>query len=321
MAIILCVYTSSTFREIRLPVMNNSDYSIALYKNIYGLVKDVILKLEVIHEEWVFVEDSAYSIMKENEGYERQRLQNGDVLQVYTENEVISVVVRKVSQPFHVFKKISITDMNRITIGKNETNLIRYDYSGLVSREHAALSKGAGGWQITNTGANGICVNSQLIRGSYDLKFGDYINIIGLHIVYLGDILAIDAADHDLRLSEALKEYEYDADAQEQTGNPQKRIVADSRILIHRAPRNIEKIETQPIEIESPPALNRAKKQPMLMTIGPSFSMAIPMVLGCLLMTSGSGASSIATYSGLIMAVSSAATGVLWAILGLRHQK
>ena len=110
MAIILSVYTNSAFREIRLPIVNNSNYTVVLYKNIYGLAKDIILKLEVINEEWVFIEDSAYSIMKENEGYERKRLQDKDVLKVYTENELISIVVRKVRQAFHIFKKYTLSE-------------------------------------------------------------------------------------------------------------------------------------------------------------------------------------------------------------------
>ncbi|MCR4691232.1 MAG: type VII secretion protein EssC [Lachnospiraceae bacterium] len=319
MAIILCVYTSSTFREIWLPVTNNSNYSVALYKNVYGLKKDVILKLEVVNDAWVFLEDPTYSVIKESESYERKTLQNGDVIQIYTENEVVSVLVRKITQAFHVFQKISIENQTAITIGKNETNLICYDYSGLVSREHAILTKGPGGWQITNKGTNGLCVNTYMIRGSYTLRFGDYINIFGLHIVFLGDLLAIDTGESSVVLSDVLKPYEYEREQQQQPGRPQKNIQKDSRVLIHRAPRNIEKIEKETIEIEPPPALGKSKKQPLLMTVGPALTMALPMALGCMLMTSGGG-SSLASYSGLIMALSSAAVGVIWAVLAVKNQ-
>lgn len=320
MAIILSVYTNAAFREIRLPIVNNTDYSIALYKNIYGLRKDIVLKLEVINDEWVFIEDSTYSVIKENEGYERKKLQNGDVIQIYTESEMISVVVRKVKQAFNVFQKYSLSNMNTITIGKNTNNTICYDYAGLVSREHAIISKVSGKWQITNRGANGICINSQLVNGTMTLEFGDYISIIGLHIVYLGDILAIDNAEGEAVISDELQKYEYIQDELNKQEAPQNHFVKDSRILIHRAPRNIEKIEKEPVEIEAPPALNKQRKQPLLMTIGPSFTMALPMVLGCMLMSSGGG-SGVSMYSGLVMAVSSALIGVIWAIVNLKHQK
>ena len=52
MAIMLSIYTEHAFREIRLPIQNNSDFTIMLYHNVYGLGKDVALKLEVINDEW-----------------------------------------------------------------------------------------------------------------------------------------------------------------------------------------------------------------------------------------------------------------------------
>ncbi len=320
MAIILSVYTNSAFREIRLPIVNNSDYTIVLHKNIYGLCKDLVLKLEVINDEWVFIEDSAYSVLKDNDSYERQRLQDKDVLQIYTEAEVISIVVKKVSQAFSVFKKFNISDNTSIKIGKNETNEICYSYSGLVSREHAVMTKVSGGWQISNKSANGIYINSQLVRDTKTLEFGDFISIVGLHIVYLDDIIAIDMLEESVKASDTLKEYEHAEPAHTSDEAPHKVMPRDSKILLHRAPRNILKIEKTPIEIESPPGLNKTKKQPLMMTIGPSFTMAIPMMLGCVMMMSGSNSSGFAMYSGMVMALSSAGVGVIWALLSIKFQ-
>lgn len=260
--------------------------------------------------------------MKDNKGYERQKLRDKDVLQIYTKAEMISVVVRNTNQAFSIFKKYALPAGMPVTIGKNETNVISFHYSELVSREHAVISKVGGGWQIRNQSANGICVNSIFIKGAHKLQFGDFINIMGLHLVYLGDFLAIEKQDDDLVIGEALKEYGYGFEIDTVQKETNHFVNKESRILMHRAPRNIEKIETEEIEIESPPQLNKTKKQPLLMTVGPSLSMAIPMVLGCMLMVSGSSSSSgVSMYSGLIMAVASAGFGVLWAVLAIRDQK
>ena len=58
MAIMLSVYTDRAFREIRLPMLCNLDYSLTLYRNVYGLKKDLTLKMEIVGEEWKFLEDS-----------------------------------------------------------------------------------------------------------------------------------------------------------------------------------------------------------------------------------------------------------------------
>lgn len=321
MAIMLSVYTSTAFREIRLPMINNSDYTLGLYKNIFGLRKDLPLKLEVINEQWQFVESADYSIIKENQSYERCNIQDKDVLKVYTDSEVISVVVKIVEQAFYSFRKFSIRDNDNITIGKNAENTICYDYAGLVSREHAVLSKNSGGgWQIANKSTNGLYVNSERVQDVRQLEFGDCISIIGLHIVYLGDIIAVDMLGDAVQIQDTLHDY-VAVETQQKDKTQKFAPVKDSRILLHRAPRNIEKIETDQIEIEPPPALSKAKKQSMLMTIGPSFTMALPMILGCLLMVSGNSSSGIAMYSGMIMAVASAVLGVVWALVSISAQK
>jgi len=321
MAMMLSIYTENAFREIRLPIQNNSDFALKLYQNVFGLTKDVTLNLEVINEEWKFATGADYSVYKGNDSYEGKVLQDADVLSVYTENEVISVVVKSVEQSFYSFRKFSLAGQKKITIGKNETNDICYDYAGLVSREHAVLERTGEGMVICNKSANGIYVNSKRVNEKQLLRFGDYVSIIGLHFVYLGEVLAVDARDASVKISSALKEYipvETERKGSPAAGHKAEK---DARILLHRAPRNIEKIETETVSIEPPPGLNKAKKQPLIMTIGPSFTMALPMLLGCFLMTRGGSGSGISMYSGLVMAVSSAAVGVVWALLSLRLQK
>ncbi|MBO5522771.1 MAG: type VII secretion protein EssC [Roseburia sp.] len=321
MAMMLSVYTENAFREIRLPIQNNSDFALKLYQNVFGLAKDVTLNLEVINEEWKFATGADYSVYKGNDSYEGKVLKDEDVLSVYTENEVISVVVKSVEQSFYSFRKFSLAGQKRITIGKKETNDICYDYAGLVSREHAVLERTGEGMVICNKSANGIYVNSKRVNEKQRLRFGDYVSIIGLHFVYLGEVLALDTRDASVKISSALKEYipeETGGKVSEAAGHKTEK---DARILLHRAPRNIEKIETEAVSIEPPPGLNQTKKQPLIMTIGPSFTMALPMLLGCFLMTRGSSGSGISMYSGLVMAVSSAAVGVVWALFSLRIQK
>ena len=61
------------------------------------------------------------------------------------------------------------------------------------------------------------------------------------------------------------------------------------------------------------------------MTIGPSFTMVIPMLLGSLMMVhsskSSGGSASLTMYSGVVMAISSGFIGILWAIVNLYQQK
>lgn len=141
-------------------------------------------------------------------------------------------------------------------------------------------------------------------------------------MVFLGNILAIDTSSVDVHVHLQpvipVEEEKTIAVEAEMEFKPVKK-------LFHRSPRIIEKIESDFIEIEEPPKEVKSQKKPILMTIGPSFTMAIPMLLGALLMIASSRATGRANglfmYSGLVMAVSSASIGIIWGILNMRYQK
>ncbi len=177
---------------------------------------------------------------------------------------------------------------------------------------------------IVNKGLNGTYVNSVRIDGETKLEFGDYINIMGLHMIFLDSVLAIDCKNKELQLNEK-KLRKYEAMKGETIHMYEERGKSTGKFLFHRSPRNYKKIDTGTIEIEEPPAMQKMKQQPLLLTVGSSITMVIPMLLGSLLMIyssqmSGSG-SSFYMYSGLLMSVSSAVIGTAWTMMNINYQK
>lgn len=330
MVTILSVFTSSSFKEIRLPNVVNTDFSFILYKKIHNLNEDVEIQLENIDGRWFFLKNNHYIVMKETENYEGKEILNQDMLQLYTEfSENITIIVKEVEYSISVFDKYNIKNVSEITIGKNEDMDICFNYEGLVSRNHARLYRTQDGqWILENQSVNGMYVNSVLVTQSMPLKFGDYISFTDLHMMILGDCIAIDRANSTIIVNEK-KLIPIESKA-EKTKEPSvlkedKKFVKDGMILLRRSPRNIEKIYSDVINIEEPPEEEKIKKQSIFMTIGPSFTMAIPMLLGSMLMIYSSKASgssaSLMMYSGIVMAISSAFIAVLWAVLNMRQEK
>ena len=97
------------------------------------------------------------------------------------------------------------------------------------------------------------------------------------------------------------------------------------RTLYHRAPRSMEVIDTEAVEIEQPPAKRETAEPNLLMTIGPSLTMAIPMALGssmAIISTKMSGSSgSMFMYTGIITAVGAALIGAFWAVMNLNYNQ
>lgn len=327
MVTVLSVFTNTSFKEVRLPNLVNTDYSFILYKKVFNIVQDLEIQLENINGSWAFVENSEYRILKNNEKYTAEPMKDQDIFHIFTEeSENITIIVKEVKYSISVFNKYAVDQVKEITIGKNKDMDICYDYEGMVSRFHARIYKdNSGNWMVENKGVNGIYVNSVLVQQSIQLQFGDLISFMGLHIMILGNCLAIDQANYKMQInSDKLKPIHYERRTEEPQHKTQE-LKKNNMILLRRSPRNIEKIDTEKVEIEPPTDLNQSKKQPLIMTIGPSFTMMLPMLMGSLMMIYASkatgGDSGIYMYSGLVMSVSSAANGVIWAILSIYFQK
>lgn len=316
---ILMIYVQNAFKEFILPSLDNADYSFTLHKEVFELEEDIEVSLEVVEQKWKFVQQSKYDIIKDNMIYFATALKNGDVLDfVVNGRKQASIIVWESVKSFQVYKKYNIFNIQEITIGKEAANIIQYDFYGLISRKHAKLSRKSGEIIIEDYSANGIFLNSRKISTGMTLKFGDFINIFGLHIVYLGNVIAIAAISDYIVNQELLHQYPIEKFIDERST-----ALHGKKELFHRAPRNIPKLYTEEIEIEAPPSMHTEKMQPMFLVIGSAFTMAIPMLLGCLcsVLGMGKGGNPFYIVSGLVTAVSSALIGVIWGYLNVKYTK
>ena len=82
----------------------------------------------------------------------------------------------------------------------------------------------------------------------------------------------------------------------------------------HRAPRHLQQIREEEIEIEPPLERDRQKELPTWLAIGPSFTMVLPMVMSGLVTGRSMGSS-------VVMIGTSSALAVLWAMINRKYQK
>lgn len=321
---ILMIYKSDVFKEFILPNADNENYKITLDKDLFQLQEDIVLRLDVTNKKWNLYSTGDYTFTSGKEYSDYMELSDGDIIDFHTlNNECFQGIVMEAKRTFHIFKKYDVTSLSHISIGKDQSNLIAYRCRDLISKNHGSLERRSDGFYIEDYSANGIFVNSKRIYGKARLNFGDVINIFGLTIVYLENILAVGSHYGNLIINgECLKQYRYP----ERTGeDKQISKKSEENVYFNRSPRNIPEVIHEKVEIEEPPAPKRTKKRPLIYVIGPSFTMAIPMILGCLLviysMQSSGRTSGAYMYTGLITAVGSAVIGGVWALMNLRYEK
>lgn len=318
---IIVVLGSDVYKEYLLPNLIDAEYSVTLESSMFHLKKDVELLMEVDTIGWKFLESEQYKLQRlDKEDFETY-ISQGEIVQLVTQNnERIQLITADSHPGFLVMQKFDLAGTSRITIGNNEDNTICYNFQKLISGYHAILERRQDGFYIQDTSANGIFCGYKKIRGSRHLKFGDCINIFGLQLIYLDEMLAVGTNYGELKIkTEELVPYI------RESWTPGKHAGREETVYFNRSPRNLPVILSEKVEIEGPPAAKNVKERPLLLTIGPAFTMAIPMLLGCgmsILASRASGHSSgIFMFTGIVTAFGSAILGVFWALMNLKYAR
>ena len=312
------------FEEYPLPDLDNSDHELILHREVFQLENSIHVPLEVVDGVWSFLEQNSYTLKTENKNKNGFGVgfSDGAIFELTTRTAKITFVISQKASNYAIFDKYSLRYLNQINIGKLETNTIVYDFMSFISKTHAIIYKYENRWLVRDESRNGTFLNGRRINGQEYLNFGDAIIIFGLKIIFLGELIAVAAISG---------EYE-NKDLNLQIVHPRNnlnierdKVDKEEKVYFKRAPRTIEKVYAEPIEIEPPPPLNESKKRPLLMTIGPSFTMAIPMSMGVMMSIIAARARGQAggafMFTGLVTAISSAVIGVMWGLINLKYTK
>lgn len=191
MSYVVMVHTESAFKEYFLPAVNDSDYILKLDKNIFGMTQDLGIVMEVIKNEWKFVENEAYRILDTyKRSYAGKSIKDGDIIYIKTHNMELSLIILDCVQTFQAYDKYSLDHVTEITIGSQETNQIRYNLSRqiegknveYISGHHAMIKNEAGAFWLYDYSTNGVYVNFKRVQGKVELMFGDSIAVFGLNL-------------------------------------------------------------------------------------------------------------------------------------------
>lgn len=302
--------------EYPLPALNNRRHSFDL--SAYTSYPCVI-SFEVWDDIWFIKRTDNYEVAVDGYEYNTIRLDTGLLLHIRLKNqdEIFTVMVLDQSMEITEFRKYSMAGKNEVTIGADPASdiFISEEY---VSRKHAVIIRKPDGMYIKDSSKNGTFLNGQRLLSTMKLKCFDEIYILGVKLVCLGDMIAVN---HLASVSAGLPEvdsvtrsFSVGDVVEEQT---------DIDGYFTRAPRNMEPLVESAVEIEAPPSNQKQKQQPLLFILGPSVTMPLPIMLSVLFnMYSNSGGTGISMYFGTLISVfASAFVGAMWAIAHQQYNK
>ncbi len=313
MSLRLSIFTKKVIQNKILPNISDSDYAIVLDRAKFGLKKNLILELQIVDGLWSF-KQAGYSIIRDDgQAYDVPIGDGAWYTLSAPGEEIIKISVSEIEISFDRIKKYYLAQGTDVTIGRSDQCTICYSEQSYIGREHAIIQFNGGKWRIKDKSKNGIFVNGKRVNGEQKLSIGDRIELYDLKIIYLGGLLAIGANDNVVINESVLRP------CKEEMSLDIGDIETEKKPPFHRSPRSNPKIYSEQIEIEAPPALKAPEKLPLIMTIGPSLTMAIPMALGCGMSMLSRGGSGAFMYTGIITAVGSAVIGTIWTLARLRH--
>ncbi len=175
---------------------------------------------------------------------------------------------------------------------------------------------------LAGTQKAGVCVNGKRARDGQALHSGDRVEIYGLHLLVLGEMLVCTCQAGIFRAAGT-----WAADRQETKdrvsagGEPVRKSPAEpgplERICVQE-----EALEEGEVEIILPEKPAQEHDQPLLLRIGPSLTMVLPMLLmaelGSRYMGEGAGGF---YYLSVAMSGCSAGLSLIWALAGHGHQR
>ena len=299
---------------------------ILLDRHLFHLNQDIKLKLEKGEDYWILKADDYLIHQKKSDSFFHETaICDGLNVNIVRGPDNVTILAYKNDNPFETYRKYPLNPNQIITIGHDKENTICYRLENYVShRPHCVIELRGGQAFLIDSSTNGTYVNYVRVQPGPEnqirLKVGDSIRIFQLNIIYLGNMIAVRAREGAVISMNTLSAEQIDHRA------------ADIRPVsvpavqeFHRAPRILPQLNTEKIEIEAPPVLQESMQMPLISTIGPAFTMAIPMLIsgGFTIWASRQtgNSTSLFMYTGIIMALASACIGVMWALINMRNHK
>ena len=316
MNLIVSVHFKKGFHEIFLPNINNNIVSFEINRDISGFLHDTQLNFEVWDSVWLLRASETLNIFMEGRRAAEACLRHGAVISCELRGEgKFSLLV---NENINIYTKlIKYFFDGRITIGSDEGNMLRFNVNNLVSGRHAEIFTDiAGKCVVRDLGSrNGVFVNGRRISGISNLFYGDIVYIVGLKIVFLFEIIAVNSPEGIE--TARLRRFGGGSGVCET-------LLPSTENVYARAPRQLDIIDRETVEIETPRFADRIGANPPILYAGPlSFAAAACIAAVMYYTQNGRFENPGALFTSILFI--SAVTGAFWAwfnrIGTRRHEK
>lgn len=242
-----------------------------------------LINIVAVDGNWVLKSNYETKIVSPTKTYDEVPLIEYNFYTIKCENESDYYYIYSLPDVDNTYVSYNILGNGSLLIGKNSSNNIIYDYV-LIDDVHARLDYQNGTWQIFDNKSNfGVYVDDKKIINNYRLKTGDIVFIAGLKIIVMSDFLLINNINGKVKVNSPLLSVKEPIipiiNERNDSEDDLVRNLYNKEEYFYRSPRFIEDVMKEEVLIEDPPAKIHMDETPLIMTIGPMFTMAITSLM------------------------------------------
>lgn len=168
-----------------------------------------------------------------------------------------------------------------LQIGKAYQNQFFYECFSLVNPIHAEIFFNGKEYMLRSTSESGVYLNEVVVTSQRSLQVGDRVDVYGFHMLILKDIFVCSAYVGVLRIAKESRKLH--ANFNTVPREPRlplynHRAMAETQ-WIERKYEEQEDLHCGELELLMPEPLRKEKRPPMFLTLGPSLTMVLPMLL------------------------------------------
>lgn len=310
-------------------VLNTEENRVEIPMNALGLSCNICLEKWTVNNNlrWNFVESTDIIVWTAQKGTDGtvSMHKSGSValtaerkyrLSLRETGDYITVYTLDYEAESQIFKKYRIADLQSITVGSAQNSDIVVNRKG-VQPTQLQMLRGTDDTMVLQKFKD-VYLNNVLVTEKTELLPFDMLWFNGIKLVYFGDIIAVNcqnvvtSALHEINALDMI-ETTYDIEEQADYG------------YFSRAPRQLKQIDNEKVVLETPPAKKEKDSTPWFLTIGPTITMPIPMILAMVINMKAYAANgmgrSASMYIGMFVSmIMSAMLGVMWAQIRKKWQ-
>lgn len=263
----------------KLPEKVEDSFLITYHSILDDEEKNINIQAE--NNLWYIQSNDNTKIIENGEKKEAIALANDKVFQItFIDNEEqVFVICLSENQSFLDY---ATNNMEQISIGSSMMDHISFQQSGILESQ-VLLKKEKNQWILSSKEGAPVYINKKRYQTKV-LQIGDEIFLLGLKLIWLNSFFRIQKKEGKIKINQLIPislQREDNHNYEKVTNKEKKALLYKENEYFFHTPSLKPILETAEIEIENPPAKERDRQLPLILTVGSSLVMALVSLATC----------------------------------------